>query len=109
MTIENFLPLSFDWKDIPTEIVKGEIGHAIIKTQNIGVIQIREVEYSSGYVADHWCDKGHIVYIIQGDLIIEHKDGLIHSLKSGMSYLIGDNTLSHKLKSGNGAKVLIID
>lgn len=109
MNIENFLPLSFDWKNIPGEKINGENGFAMIKTQTLGSIKIRYVEYSTNYIADHWCDKGHIVYIIQGELMIEHKDNSIHSLISGMSYLIGDNTLSHKVKSTTGAKILIID
>ena len=109
MTIENFLPLSFDWNNIPTQKVNGETGFSTIKTQTLGEITIRHIEYSNNYTADHWCEKGHIVFIIQGELIIEHKDNSIHSLKSGMTYLIGDNTLAHKAKSEFGAKALIID
>jgi len=109
MKIENFNPLSFDWNNISTQQVNGETGFAIIKTQTLGEIKIRHIEYSSNYTADHWCDKGHIVFIIKGELKIEHKDNSIHYIKSGMTYLIGDNTLAHKAKSELGAIALIID
>ena len=109
MTIEHFLPLSFDWNNIPAQKVNGETGFSIIKTQTLGGIKIRHVEYSNDYTADHWCEKGHIVFVIQGELIIEHKDNSMHYLKRGMTYLVGDNTLAHKVKSKRGVKALIID
>jgi hypothetical protein len=109
MNIEFCLPKSFSWKDVPLEKMDGETGFTIIKTQLLGNIKIREVEYSINYSADHWCNKGHVVYILQGELKIEHKEGEIHFLKSGMTYIIGDNTMPHKVLSTLGAMVLIID
>ena len=109
MTIDSFLPLSFDWDSIPTQKIDGETGFCTIKTKTLGEIKIRHIEYSANYSADHWCDKGHIVFIIDGELKIEHKDNSIHTLQGGMTYLIGDNTLAHQAKSKLGAKALIID
>ena len=109
MVIENLLPQNIDWAKISEEKVEGETGFAIVKTKKSGDIQTRQVEYSRAYKADHWCDKGHIVYVIQGELLIEYKEHEPHILKSGMSYIVGDNSLSHKAVSKNGATVLIID
>ena len=109
MTIKNFLPISFDWNIIPTQKNNGKTGFCLIRTHTLGEIKIRHIEYSANYSADHWCDKGHIVFIIDGELRIEHKDNSIHTLHGGMTYLIGDNTLAHKAKSEFGAKALIID
>ena len=52
MTIENFLPLSFDWNSIPTQKINGETGFCIIRTQTLGGIKIRHIEYSANYIAD---------------------------------------------------------
>lgn len=109
MNIEKNHPTSVDWDSVPLEKIKGETGYSIIKTQTLGQIKIRQVEYSDNYIADHWCDKGHIAYVIQGELQIEHKNSTPHILTRGMSYLIGDETLSHKVKSETGATILIID
>ena len=34
---------------------------AMWRTLEIGDIRVRIVEYSPGYLADHWCDRGHIL------------------------------------------------
>ena len=109
MIIDNFSPNSFDWGRIPSEKTIGETGFAIVKWQSMGNIKVRWVEYANNYIADHWCDKGHIVFVISGQLIIEHKDKSIHIIDSGSTYLVGDNTMPHKAKSVNGAIVFIID
>lgn len=109
MIIENFNPYSFNWSEINSDKVNGESGFTIIKTQIIGSIKIRMVEYSNNYCADHWCNKGHIVYVLQGQLIIEHKDNSVYTINSGMTYLVGDDSMPHKAKTIDNATVLIID
>ena len=41
-------------------------------------MRIRLVEYSAGYLADHWCQKGHIVHCLEGEftLVSDHKESL---------------------------------
>ena len=109
MNICNFAPLSVQWEKISSEKVVGESGYVISKTQIVGEIKVRIVEYSHSYLADHWCDKGHIVFVIEGELIIEHKNGSSYNIKKGMSYFVGDNSMPHKAKSNSGAKVFIVD
>jgi len=54
------------WDDlIPTEY-KGETGMATWRTQQFDNIRVRMVEYSAGYLANHWCTKGHILLCIEG-------------------------------------------
>ena len=44
-----------DWSTVePTEHT-GETGVAHWRTQTFGAIRVRMVEYSAGYLADHWC------------------------------------------------------
>lgn len=109
MIIENKYPQSIDWTNISEEKHMGESGYAIIKTKRFGDTQIRKIEYSKDYKADHWCDKGHIVCVMEGELTMEYKEHDPHVVKSGMNYIVGSNTLLHKAVSKNGAIVLIID
>jgi len=109
MTLENINPTSFNWDNIVSEKLDGETGYTIIRTQIVGTIKIRKVEYSTKYLADHWCDKGHIVIVISGQLFIEHKDTTKHLLISGSTYVVGDNSMAHKAMSTDGAIVIIVD
>lgn len=109
MTLENINPTSFHWDNLIAEKFDGESGCTIIKTQYVGTIKIRYVEYSANYLADHWCTKGHIVYVISGALIIEHNDKTELLLNHGSTYIVGDNSMAHKAKSVNGATVFIVD
>ncbi len=98
-----------NWNDIPIERHEGTTGHAIWKIQQFGAIRVRMVEYSKNYLADHWCDKGHIIFCIEGEMITELKDGRKFSLKKGMSYQVGDNAESHRTQSAEGVKLFIVD
>lgn len=67
------------------------------------------MEYSDNYKADHWCDKGHIVYCLKGEVINELKDGSKSVLQEGMSYIVSDDLSSHRSISKSGVHLLIID
>ena len=109
MHIPSFPPSLADWKNIPSEKLPGETGFVISKKQTIGEITIRYLEYSPHYSADHWCEKGHLVFVTEGSLILEHKDNTTLLIEKGMSYLVGDNSSAHKAKSITGASVIIVD
>ena len=106
MQIEN-LPFEVtDWTTVaPTEHL-GESGLAIWRTNHFGPIRVRMVEYSAGYLADHWCSKGHILLCIEGELHTEIKDGRTFTLKPGMSYQVADNAEPHRSSAPWGAKLL---
>jgi quercetin dioxygenase-like cupin family protein len=98
-----------DWSKIPETIHKGETGFATWRTIQYEGLRIRMVEYSPGYIADHWCTKGHIIYCIEGEMITELADGSEHILRKGMTYQVTDEASSHKSKTTEGVKLLIID
>ena len=79
------------------------------KTINREPIRIRIVEYTPGYLADHWCDKGHTVYVLEGEFETELQNGNKFTLSKGMCFLVGDKEGSHRTNSKNGAKLLIVD
>lgn len=98
-----------DWEKISEEEHKGEKGTSFWKTQNFGDIRVRIVRYSPGYVADHWCSKGHILLCLEGELLTETKDGQKHLLKPGISYQVADNEMPHTSSTKAGAKLFIVD
>ena len=67
------------------------------------------VEYSPGYVADHWCEKGHILFCVDGELHTELEDGRSFTLKPGMSYQVADGAEPHRSRTAKGARLFIVD
>lgn len=80
-----------------------------METVQKGNIRIRIVEYSKGYLADHWCKKGHSVFVLEGSFQSELKNGGKFYFTKGMCYLIADNTDEHRSYTENGVKLLIVD
>jgi hypothetical protein len=98
-----------DWSRIPATEHKGESGCAYWRTLQCGEIRVRMVEYTSGYVADHWCEKGHILLVLSGELVTELKDGRKFTLTAGMSYQVADKTEPHRSTTLTGARLFIVD
>jgi quercetin dioxygenase-like cupin family protein len=67
------------------------------------------VEYSPGYLADHWCSKGHILLCLEGELRTELEDGRVFVLTPGMSYQVADNAKAHRSSTSVGAKLFVVD
>jgi len=110
MTTDNNIPYqTIDWTKILKVEYKGETGTATWQTIQFPGLRIRIVEYSKGYLADHWCQKGHIVHCLEGEFISELQSGDKSILKKGMSYVVSDDLSSHRSFSKNGVKVMIID
>jgi len=88
----------------------GETGVATVRANALGDVQIRMVEYSAGYLADHWCDKGHILLVTAGALTIEHRDGARYDLAAGASWHVADNgAAAHRVVCEAGATAFIVD
>jgi hypothetical protein len=99
-----------DWERASAWESRGITGVATVRSIQSGDVQMRLVSYSRDYVADHWCLKGHIVFVVEGALTIEYQDGQRHRLEAGNGYLVGDNQRSaHKVVSPTGASVFIVD
>jgi mannose-6-phosphate isomerase class I len=98
-----------DWSAVEPTEHKGEVGVARWRTRQFGAIRVRMVEYSPGYLADHWCVKGHILLCTEGRLHTELKDGRKFTLEPGMSYQVADNAEPHRSYTEVGAKLFIVD
>jgi len=98
-----------DWSEVERTERHGERGCAHWRTRSFGTIRVRMVEYTAGYLADHWCRKGHILLCLQGDLTTELRDGRQFQLQAGMSYQVADDDGEHRSSSQHGATLFIVD
>jgi quercetin dioxygenase-like cupin family protein len=102
-----------DWAGVSETTHKGDVGHATWRTRTFGpdgnAIRVRMVEYTPGYVSDHWCQKGHILFCMEGELETTLDDGRVFVLKPGMSYQVGDGAEPHRSQTAIGAKLFIVD
>ena len=98
-----------DWSAIEPTEHPGETGKALWRTCQFDDIRVRLVEYSPGYVADHWCSKGHIILCLEGEMETTLADGRVLPLRAGMSYQVADNAEAHRSATKTGAKLFIVD
>ncbi len=98
-----------DWSSLERIEHKGRTGVAHWRTRDFGGIRVRLVEYSPGYLADHWCTKGHILLCLEGELHTELEDGRTFVLKPGMSYQVADDAEPHRSLTTTGATLFIVD
>ncbi len=105
-------PITFQtirWEEITPSKHPGTSGNALWHTLQFDGLRVRFVEYSAGYLADHWCRKGHIVHCLTGILVSEMEDGSEYVLEAGMTYIVSDEMSSHRSRCTEKVQLLIID
>jgi hypothetical protein len=98
-----------DWSKIEATTHQGESGIAFWRTQQFGTVRVRMVEYSPNYRANHWCEKGHILLCLDGELETRLADGRTFILTPGISYQVADHAEPHHSSTRLGAKLFIVD
>jgi quercetin dioxygenase-like cupin family protein len=98
-----------DWTDLPHTHQNGTAGQASRQSLQLPGLRIRIVDYSPGYLADHWCQVGHVVHCLEGEVTTELETGEKFLLKKGMTYVVSDNMSSHRSVTSTGVKLLIMD
>ena len=98
-----------DWSALEATEHQGETGTAYWRTRQFGGIRVRMVEYTPGYLADHWCAKGHILLCLEGELHTELDNGRKFILTPGMSYQVADDAEAHRSSTPIGAKLFVVD
>ena len=98
-----------DWSRIEPTTHPGAPGVATWRTVEAGNVRARMVEYSAGYVADHWCERGHVILVLEGELVTELADGRSFTLAAGESYVVADGDGAHRSTSRGGARLFIVD
>ena len=109
MKIASFPFQTIDWLTVPKEEHKGEQGTAYWQVQHVNETRVRMVEYTKGYLADHWCSKGHIIFCYEGEMETELQDGRRMKMTKGMCYFVGDGNEAHRSSSSTGCKLFIVD
>ncbi len=109
MKIEDVPFCTIDWSTIPPTKHPGVTGEALWRTFEMGNIRVRMVEYSPGYFADHWCSRGHVLLVLEGELVTELDDGREFVMTPGVSYQVADGANPHRSHTEKGAKLFIVD
>jgi hypothetical protein len=109
MRLENIPFETVDWQAVTGVEYPGETGVAVWRARQFGEIRVRMIDYSVGYRADHWCEKGHLLLCCRGELHTELKDGRVVVLRAGMGYYVADGAQPHRSSSPLGATLYIAD
>ena len=116
MSISNIPFQITHWDDVPHTVVNGTTGTATMRIQQLGdpakpgqALRIRMIEYSANYLADHWCQLGHLVFVLEGELINELENGATTVMKAGSSYAVSDGLSSHRSRTVGPVKMLVVD
>ena len=98
-----------NWSLLEATKHAGSSGMAEWRTLQLEGLRVRRVNYSAGYLADHWCQKGHILHCLQGTLTTEMENGEQFVLAAGMTYIVSDELSSHRSVCTEPVELLIID
>jgi quercetin dioxygenase-like cupin family protein len=109
MKIQDVPFCTVDWNEVAPTEHHGVTGKALSRTLEIGNIRVRMVEYTPGYSADHWCSRGHVLLVLEGELITELGDGRKFKLTPGTSYQVADEINPHRSYTEKGAKLFVVD
>jgi quercetin dioxygenase-like cupin family protein len=110
MKIENTPFENVDWSVVPAEEYKGESGASFWRTVEHGNVRVRTVDYSPGFRADHWCSRGHVLLVLDGELTVDLRDGRSIRLVRGSGFQTGDDPENpHLVRTEKGARVFIVD
>ncbi len=100
---------TIDWSTVPATAHPGESGTATSRTVELPGLRVRMVTYSPGYSADHWCERGHVLLVLQGELVTELRRGGENRLTAGQGYCVGDGMGAHRSRTEKGATLFIVD
>lgn len=109
MRIQDVPFCTIDWEQVVATTHPGITGEAYWRTFEMGNLRVRMVEYSPGYMADHWCNKGHVVLVLDGELTTELSDGRIVTMRPGNSYQVAEDIAPHRSCTETGALLFIVD
>jgi len=109
MKLEGIPFQTIDWSRVEPTSHPGAPGVATWRTVEVGNVRVRMVEYSAGYVADHWCERGHVIFVLDGQLETELNDGRRMTTGPGGTYVVADGDGAHRTSSPGGARLFIVD
>src|SRR5690606_26671843 len=109
MKIENLPFHKIDWAQLAAAEAAGDTRTSFDKTFDAGAFKCRLVDYKPGYLADHWCGKGHIFLMLSGEAVLVFKTGAAVTLTATQGFCVEDGAEPHRIRSDHGATAYIID
>jgi quercetin dioxygenase-like cupin family protein len=105
------IPFSFTrWDQVDAVEHPGETGTSHWRVFSQGDLRVRVVDYSRGFRSDHWCPRGHVLLVLEGELTIDLKDGRSFKMPPLTSFQASDDESNpHLAYTEKGAKVFIVD
>ena len=93
---------SLDWTSPATGVRE--------KAVDVGPLRYRIVEFTPEFVEDGWCERGHIGYMIEGELEIKFADHTIRLSKGDGLFIPGGEESKHRAKAlSSVARILLVD
>lgn len=87
------IPEHIDFDALPWEC---PLPGARFKIHREGGKQIRLVEFTSEFVEPHWCEKGHIGYVLEGTLEVAFKDRRVTYPTGSGIWIAAGHAFAHK-------------
>jgi quercetin dioxygenase-like cupin family protein len=109
MRIEDVPFQTIDWTHVATTSHPGETGVATWQTVDVGNVRVRLVRYSPGYLADHWCERGHVIHVLEGALTTDLRDGRTFETPAGNTYVVATGDGAHRSRTSTGALLFVVD
>jgi len=94
-----------DWAQVPTD----DDSPSMRRTRTFGGMNVRMVELVPGHNNEFWCDKGHVIHCLEGEVEIEIQNGPTYLLRAGMTCHVGDRMDAHRGRTATGAKLFLVD
>ena len=98
-----------DWDAIEGVIQNGISGTSMSKEIHTGSSRVRLTEYSPNYKSAEWCENGHIIYCIHGEITIQLKNGQEYRLCPGNSLILSEEDHHIGITGVSGAKIFVVD
>ncbi|MFN8569332.1 MAG: DHCW motif cupin fold protein [Kouleothrix sp.] len=99
-----------DWPAVANERVPGATGDSFWRTVQLPGLRLRVVEYPPGYLADHWCERAHVLHMLGGALAIELADLPEQLFQTGQTcHLAAGHGHRVRTLGDQAAVVLIVD
>ena len=100
---------TIQWDEVEATEHAGITGFSRRRICQFGEISVRMVELSPDYLAEHWCEKGHVILCLEGEVDVQLRDGRTFTLRPGMSCQVGDGIDAHRGYSSSGARLFVVD
>ena len=108
MKIEDFPFSAIDWSTVEPVEQPGETGMSVWRTVEMGDVRVRIGDFGPGFMAPGWCPRGHVVLVLEGELVTELTDGTTVVQGPGEGIHVGDGH-PHRSSTPTGAKVFVVD